>query len=300
MKTLGGIKMTFAKKFFYDGKKALDLNQNLTAVEDTPAKEVIKRQLVENIKKLAELQGKLYAQNRYGVLLVFQALDAAGKDSMIRHVMSGINPQGCEVTSFKQPSSLELDHDYLWRIHQHVPAKGNIGIFNRSYYEDVLVSRVHPELILNSHLAGITQLDQVDGQFFDKRFEDITYFENYLARNGILILKFFLHMSKEEQRLRFLRRIELPSHNWKFSEADIKERQYWDDYQQAYQIAISKTATKKNPWYLIPSDDKWYSRMCVSDIIVDRMKELPLHYPAMPEGKQAELKQALNFLKKEE
>ncbi|MCI1633043.1 MAG: polyphosphate kinase 2 family protein [Liquorilactobacillus nagelii] len=292
--------MTFAKKFFYDGKKALDLNQNLTAVEDTPAKEVIKQQLVENIKKLAELQGKLYAQNRYGVLLVFQALDAAGKDSMIRHVMSGINPQGCEVTSFKQPSSLELDHDYLWRIHQHVPAKGNIGIFNRSYYEDVLVSRVHPELILNSHLAGITQLDQVDGQFFDKRFEDITYFENYLARNGILILKFFLHMSKEEQRLRFLRRIELPSHNWKFSEADIKERQYWDDYQQAYQIAISKTATKKNPWYLIPSDDKWYSRMCVSDIIVDRMKELPLHYPAMPEGKQAELKQALNFLKKEE
>ncbi|MFT9049821.1 polyphosphate kinase 2 family protein [Liquorilactobacillus nagelii] len=292
--------MTFAKKFFYDGKKALDLNQNLTAVEDTPAKEVIKQQLVENIKKLAELQGKLYAQNRYGVLLVFQALDAAGKDSMIRHVMSGINPQGCEVTSFKQPSSLELDHDYLWRIHQHVPAKGNIGIFNRSYYEDVLVSRVHPELILNSHLAGITQLDQVDGQFFDKRFEDITYFENYLARNGILILKFFLHMSKEEQRLRFLRRIELPSHNWKFSEADIKERQYWDDYQQAYQIAISKTATKKNPWYLIPSDDKWYSRMCVSDIIVDRMKELPLHYPAMPEGKRAELKQALNFLKKEE
>lgn len=300
MKTLGGIKMTFAKKFFYDGKKALDLNQNLTAVEGTPAKEVIKQQLVENIKKLAELQGKLYAQNRYGVLLVFQALDAAGKDSMIRHVMSGINPQGCEVTSFKQPSSLELDHDYLWRIHQHVPAKGNIGIFNRSYYEDVLVSRVHPELILNSHLAGITQLDQVDGQFFDKRFEDITYFENYLARNGILILKFFLHMSKEEQRLRFLRRIELPSHNWKFSEADIKERQYWDDYQQAYQIAISKTATKKNPWYLIPSDDKWYSRMCVSDIIVDRMKELPLHYPAMPEGKRAELKQALNFLKKEE
>jgi PPK2 family polyphosphate:nucleotide phosphotransferase len=300
MKTLGGIKMTFAKKFFYDGKKALDLNQNLTAVEDTPAKEVIKQQLVENIKKLAELQGKLYAQNRYGVLLVFQALDAAGKDSMIRHVMSGINPQGCEVTSFKQPSSLELDHDYLWRIHQHVPAKGNIGIFNRSYYEDVLVSRVHPELILNSHLAGITQLDQVDGQFFDKRFEDITYFENYLARNGILILKFFLHMSKEEQRLRFLRRIELPSHNWKFSEADIKERQYWDDYQQAYQIAISKTATKKNPWYLIPSDDKWYSRMCVSDIIVDRMKELPLHYPAMSEGKRAELKQALNFLKKEE
>lgn len=292
--------MTFAKKFFYDGKKALDLNQNLTAVEDTPAKEVIKQQLVKNIKKLAELQGKLYAQNRYGVLLVFQALDAAGKDSMIRHVMSGINPQGCEVTSFKQPSSLELDHDYLWRIHQHVPAKGNIGIFNRSYYEDVLVSRVHPELILNSHLAGITQLDQVDGQFFDKRFEDITYFENYLARNGILILKFFLHMSKEEQRLRFLRRIELPSHNWKFSEADIKERQYWDDYQQAYQIAISKTATKKNPWYLIPSDDKWYSRMCVSDIIVDRMKELPLHYPAMPEGKRAELKQALNFLKKEE
>lgn len=292
--------MTFAKKFFYDGKKALDLNQNLTAVEDTPAKEIIKQQLVKNIKKLAELQGKLYAQNRYGVLLVFQALDAAGKDSMIRHVMSGINPQGCEVTSFKQPSSLELDHDYLWRIHQHVPAKGNIGIFNRSYYEDVLVSRVHPELILNSHLAGITQLDQVDGQFFDKRFEDITYFENYLARNGILILKFFLHMSKEEQRLRFLRRIELPSHNWKFSEADIKERQYWDDYQQAYQIAISKTATKKNPWYLIPSDDKWYSRMCVSDIIVDRMKELPLHYPAMSEGKRAELKQALNFLKKEE
>lgn len=291
--------MTFAKKFFYDGKK-LDLNKNLTAAEDSPTKEEIKQQLAENIKKLADLQGKLYAQNRYGVLLVFQAMDAAGKDSMIRHVMSGINPQGCEVTSFKQPSSLELDHDYLWRIHQHVPAKGNIGIFNRSYYEDVLVSRVHSELILNSHLAGITKLNQVNEQFFEKRFEDIKYFEKYLARNGILILKFFLHMSKEEQRLRFLRRIELPSHNWKFSEADIKERQYWDDYQQAYQTAITQTATKENPWYVIPSDDKWYSRMCVSDIIVNRMKELPLHYPAMPDGKQAELKQALNFLKKEE
>ncbi|KRM04514.1 polyphosphate nucleotide phosphotransferase, PPK2 family [Liquorilactobacillus ghanensis DSM 18630] len=291
--------MTSAEKYCYSGKKELKLDRTATAIKNSPVKEEIKQQLAKNIKKLADLQGMLYAQNRYGVLLVFQAMDAAGKDSMIRHVMSGINPQGCEVTSFKQPSSLELDHDYLWRIHQHVPAKGNIGIFNRSYYEDVLVSRVHPELILNSHLAGITSLDQVNEQFFAKRFEDITYFEKYLARNGILVLKFFLHMSKEEQRLRFLRRIELPSHNWKFSEADIKERKYWDDYQRAYEAAIAKTATKENPWYLIPSDDKWYSRMCVSDIIVERMKQLPLHYPEMPDGKQAELEQALSILKKE-
>lgn len=291
--------MTLADSYRYDKFDTCNLKKALTAATAKIEKNQIKAQIAENIDKLTELQGMLSAQNRYGVLIVFQAMDAAGKDSMIRHVMSGINPAGCQVTSFKQPTNLELDHDYLWRIHQHVPARGMIGIFNRSYYEDVLISRVHPEIVLNAHLGSINKSAQVDQHFFEQRYEDIRYFEKYLSRNGFLILKFFLHISKEEQRKRFLRRIELPSHNWKFSEADIKERKYWKNYQKAYQDAINQTATEKNPWYVIPSDDKWYSRMCVSNIIVERMKELPLSYPKMLPEQQEKLREALNILNSE-
>lgn len=292
--------MTLADDYRYEVADSCNLKKAPTAAKKIIEKTEIKAQIANNINKLAELQGMLSAQNHYGVLIVFQAMDAAGKDSMIRHVMSGINPAGCQVTSFKQPTPLELDHDYLWRIHQHIPGRGMIGIFNRSYYEDVLISRVHPEIILNAHLGSINQAEEVDQHFFEQRYEDIRYFEKYLARNGFLILKFFLHISKEEQRKRFLRRIELPSHNWKFSEADIKERKFWKDYQKAYQDAINQTATQKNPWYVIPSNDKWYSRMCVSNIIVDRMKKLPLKYPEMPPEQQAKLREALNILNNED
>ncbi|RRK11469.1 polyphosphate kinase 2 family protein [Lactiplantibacillus garii] len=289
--------MNFEKEYRYTGKKTLGLTQIATAPNAKYTDEkAIKAQIAKNIKQLTELQGKLYAQDRYGVLIIFQAMDAAGKDSMIAHIMSGINPQGCQVASFKQPSSKELAHDYLWRIHRQVPKRGMIEIFNRSYYEDVLVSRVHPEIILNAHIGDVAQASQVNDDFFAHRFEDMRYFEDYLQRNGYLVLKFFLHMSKAEQKQRFIRRIEIPSHNWKFSAADVKERKYWDDYQRVYDDAITHTASKSAPWYVIPSDSKWYSRLCVSEIINQRLSELPLAYPSLDADAQAVLKRALNKL----
>lgn len=290
--------MSFEHDYRVVKGKKFQLRDYPTAVAADPEKQDVKQQLAQNIETLTELQSKLYAQNRYGVIILFQAMDAAGKDSMIRHVMSGINPQGCQVTSFKQPSALELDHDYLWRIHQHVPERGMIGIFNRSYYEDVLISKVHPELILNSHIGAISRKEDVSPKFFKQRYEDIRYFEKYLTRNGFVVLKFFLNMSKQEQKKRFLRRIDLPTHNWKFSQADVQERQYWKDYQQAYEQAIAHTVTKKNPWYVIPSDDKWYSRLCVSDIIVHRLAELPLAYPEISDDQNKQLQQVKIQLEK--
>lgn len=292
--------MNFEKRYRYTGKQKLGLTKLATAVDpEFEDEKVIKAQIAKNIKQLTELQGKLYAQDRFGVLVIFQAMDAAGKDSMIRHIMSGVNPQGCEVTSFKQPTTKEIAHDYLWRIHDRVPKRGMIGIFNRSYYEDVLVSRVHPEIIVNEHVGEINDKKQVDDAFFERRFNDLRYFEDYLQHNGYLVLKFFLHMSKAEQKQRFIRRIEIPSHNWKFSAADIQERQYWDDYQRAYDDAITKTATKATPWYVIPSDSKWYSRLCVSEIINQRLSELPLAYPSLDASAQAQLKTALEQLDRE-
>lgn len=289
--------MNFEKEYRYTGKKTLGLTKLATTPNEKYADEkAIKTEIAKNIKQLTELQGKLYAQDRRGVLIIFQAMDAAGKDSMIAHIMSGVNPQGCQVTSFKQPSSRELAHDYLWRIHDQVPKRGMIGIFNRSYYEDVLVSRVHPEIILNAHIGDIQKPEQVDDAFFEQRFEDLKYFEEYLQRNGYLVLKFFLHMSKAEQKQRFIRRIEIPSHNWKFSAADVRERKYWDDYQRVYEDAITQTASKSVPWYVIPSDSKWYSRLCVSEIINQRMGELPLAYPSLDADAQDVLKRALNKL----
>lgn len=261
--------------------------------------ENIQLQIEDNLKHIRRAQKKMYARHKYGVLVVFQALDAAGKDSMIAHIFSGVNPVGFKVANFKQPTSNELRHDFLWRINKQLPSRGEIGVFNRSYYEDVLVSRVHPEIILNANLPGINTVDDVDKHFWDGRYQDICDYEKYLSRNGFVILKFFLHMSKDEQKNRFLRRINIPKKNWKFSAADIHERQYWDKYQSVYEKAINKTATPQNPWYVIPADDKLYSRLIVSDILTKRIEELPLAYPELPADKRAELAQAKQELENE-
>lgn len=261
--------------------------------------ENIQLQIEDNLKHIRRAQKKMYARHKYGVLVVFQALDAAGKDSMIAHIFSGVNPVGFKVANFEQPTSNELRHDFLWRINKQLPSRGEIGVFNRSYYEDVLVSRVHPEIILNANLPGINTVDDVDKHFWDGRYQDICDYEKYLSRNGFVILKFFLHMSKDEQKNRFLRRINIPKKNWKFSAADIHEHQYWDKYQSVYEKAINKTATPQNPWYVIPADDKWYSRLIVSDILTKRIEELPLAYPELPADKRAELAQAKQELENE-
>ena len=238
--------------------------------------------LAEDIEKLSALQGKLYAQDRYSVLVIFQAMDAAGKDGTIKHVMSGINPQGCQVYSFKQPSAEELDHDYLWRINRCLPERGRIGIFNRSQYEDVLIAKVHPEIILSNKLPGVTSLEDVTPKFWKKRYRQINDYERYLTENGTIVIKFFLNVSKDEQKRRFLARLEDEAKNWKFSTSDLKERSYWDDYMKAYSDMLTHTSTEDAPWYLIPADNKWFMRYAVGRILCERMGELDLHYPEMP------------------
>lgn len=238
--------------------------------------------LAEDIEKLSALQGKLYAQDRYSVLVIFQAMDAAGKDGTIKHVMSGINPQGCQVYSFKQPSAEELDHDYLWRINRCLPERGRIGIFNRSQYEDVLIAKVHPEIILSNKLPGVTSLEDVTPKFWKKRYRQINDYERYLTENGTIVIKFFLNVSKDEQKRRFLARLEEEAKNWKFSTSDLKERSYWDDYMKAYSDMLTHTSTEDAPWYVIPADNKWFMRYAVGRILCERMGELDLHYPEMP------------------
>ena len=238
--------------------------------------------LAEDIEKLSALQGKLYAQDRYSVLVIFQAMDAAGKDGTIKHVMSGINPQGCQVYSFKQPSAEELDHDYLWRINRCLPERGRIGIFNRSQYEDVLIAKVHPEIILSNKLPGVTSLEDVTPKFWKKRYRQINDYERYLTENGTIVIKFFLNVSKDEQKRRFLARLEDEPKNWKFSTSDLKERSYWDDYMKAYSDMLTHTSTEDAPWYVIPADNKWFMRYAVGRILCERMGELDLHYPEMP------------------
>ena len=244
------------------------------------AKEILK----ENVKKMFSLQNMLYAYNKYSLLIIFQAMDAAGKDGTIKHVMSGVNPQGTQVFSFKQPSQEELDHDYLWRIHNHVPERGRIGIFNRSHYEEVLVVRVH-DLVKNQKIP--TEL--VSKNIWDERYREINDFEKYLYENGIIIIKFFLHVSKEEQKKRFLKRIDTPEKNWKFSASDIDERKYWDKYQQAYAEAISATSKKHAPWYIIPADHKWFMRYAVSQVIVETMEDIKMSYPVLSDEQKANL-----------
>jgi PPK2 family polyphosphate:nucleotide phosphotransferase len=244
-----------------------------------------KEALAMVVTALAELQDKLYAQDKWAVLLVFQAMDAAGKDGAIKHVMSGINPQGCQVNSFKSPSAEDLDHDYLWRCMKNLPNRGHIGIFNRSYYEEVLVVRVHPEFLAKEKLPP----KLVGKKIWEERFEDIRNFEQYLARNGVVVRKFFLHVSKKEQKRRFLDRIDDPLKNWKFSSNDASERAFWDDYMGAYEEMIQETATKDAPWYVVPADNKWFTRVVVAAAVIETLASLDLAYPKVDEGKLKEL-----------
>ena len=252
-------------------------------------KQDAKKLLAKDIETLTELQGKLYAQDRYSILIIFQAMDAAGKDGTIKHVMSGVNPQGCQVFSFKQPSAEELDHDYLWRINRSLPERGRIGIFNRSHYEDVLISKVHPEIILSGKLPGIKAVSDIDAEFWKRRYRQINDFERYLTENGTIILKFFLNVSKGEQKKRFLERLDDQSKNWKFSSADVKERQFWDEYMKAYSDVLTETSTKTAPWYVIPADNKWFMRYAVGQIICEQMSQLDLHYPQLSKEALQEL-----------
>ncbi|WP_066381717.1 MULTISPECIES: polyphosphate kinase 2 family protein [unclassified Anabaena] len=254
------------------------------------------KKLQANIEKLAEYQDVLYAQNTYALLIIFQAMDAAGKDSTIKHVMSGVNPQGFQVFSFKSPSAEELDHDYLWRTMKSLPERGRIGIFNRSYYEEVLVVRVHPEILLNQQLPHHPKGNQI----WKQRFHEINNFEKYLVHNGIIVLKFFLNVSKSEQKKRFLQRIESPEKHWKFSVNDVRERAFWDEYMKAYEEVFHHTSTEHAPWYIIPADHKWYTRLVVADIICSKLKELNLQYPTVSEAYKQELLQAKYILEQEE
>jgi PPK2 family polyphosphate:nucleotide phosphotransferase len=256
------------------------------------SKEHAEEAVQEGIARTADLQDKLYAQDNWALLLIFQALDAAGKDGAIKHVMSGINPQGCQVRSFKAPSEVELQHDFLWRTTCELPERGHIGIFNRSYYEEVLIVRVHPEILKSQK----TPPSLVGKELWEERFEDICGFERYMARSGTVIRKFFLHLSKKEQKKRFLARLEEPGKNWKFSASDIHERAYWDDYQNAYQEMIQSTSTKNAPWYVVPADNKWFSRLVISTVIVDTLESLDLSYPKVDEAKRKELKAAKKIL----
>jgi len=244
---------------------------------------------------LSELQDKLYAQDRWSVLLVFQAMDAAGKDGAIKHVMSGVNPQGCQVTSFKAPTSEELDHDYMWRCTKNLPERGRIGIFNRSYYEEVLVVKVHPEFLEGQKLPP----SLVDKHVWDNRYEDIRNFERYLARNGTIVRKFFLNVSREEQKKRFLERIDQPEKNWKLSPADARERGFWNDYMDAYENAIGATATPDCPWYVVPADNKWFTRVVVASAVIQALDSLDLKYPKVGKEQLAELSKTRAMLMKE-
>jgi len=243
--------------------------------------------LAEGSASVSDMQELLYAQDRWSLLLIFQGMDAAGKDGAIKHVMSGINPQGCDVFSFKSPTNEELDHDFLWRCHKVVPERGKIGIFNRSYYEEVLVVRVHPEVL------GAQKLPQrlITKHIWDERYDDINAFEKYLERNGVVIRKFFLYMSKKEQQRRFLSRLEDPKKNWKFSLADAKERGFWKDYMEAYEEAIQSTATKHAPWYVVPADNKWFARLVIASAIVEALLNLDLAFPKVDKAKKKELEE---------
>ena len=248
--------------------------------------------LKTGVEALAQLQDVLYAQDRWSVLLVFQAMDAAGKDSTIDHVMSGVNPQGCQVTSFKVPTSDDLDHDFLWRCMKQLPERGRIGIFNRSYYEETLVFRVHREFLAGQKLPP----ELVTKHIWDERFQDIRAFERYLARNGTIVLKFFLHVSRDEQKKRFLERVEHPEKNWKFSANDIKERAFWDKYMEAYEETIRATATEDAPWFVVPADNKWFTRVVVASAIIDALAALDLKYPRLTAAQRAELAEAKETL----
>jgi PPK2 family polyphosphate:nucleotide phosphotransferase len=258
-------------------------------------KDEARQRLADGVTLLAAEQEKLYAQNRRSLLLIFQAMDAAGKDSTIKHVMSGVNPQGCEVHAFKQPTSEELDHDWLWRCWRRLPERGRIGIFNRSYYEEVLVVRVHREILQAQRLPE----SSVTKNIFKQRLADIAAFEDYLTRNGTTVIKFFLHVSRNEQKKRFLARLDEPAKHWKFAMGDIKERRYWDDYMHAYEEAIRATATAQSPWFAVPADNKWFTRLVVAGAIVEALEKMDLSFPKVDAARRAELAKARKKLAKD-
>lgn len=249
------------------------------------SKETAEELLQHGTDRLVDLQQKLYAQDRWALLVILQGLDASGKDGVIKHVMSGVNPQGCDVHGFKAPSNDELDHDYLWRAHKVVPERGKIGIFNRSYYEEVLVARVHAKILASQKLPE----ELVSKDIWDERFQDINAFERYLSRNGVLVVKFFLHLSKKEQKRRFLERLEDPAKNWKFSMDDIKEREHWKEYQIAFEELIQNTSTRRAPWHVVPADNKWFTRLVVAGGMIDALEEMDLAFPKVDEAKRKEL-----------
>ena len=277
-----------------DGKKfkLKQIDPNETLGFDSGDKEKAEEALEKGVELLTKLQDELYAHDQWAVLLIFQAMDAAGKDGAIKHVMSGVNPQGCEVTSFKGPSAEELDHDYLWRCAKRLPERGRIGIFNRSYYEETLVVRVHPEYLEAQRLPETDKSNDI----WKRRFREINNFERYITNNGIVILKFFLHVSKEEQEKRFLARIDDPAKNWKFSMKDVKERDHWNDYMNAYEQTVRHTATDYAPWYVVPADNKWFTRLVVASAIVHRLNALDLTYPKLSKDELSELKVARQAL----
>ncbi|MGI6348527.1 MAG: polyphosphate kinase 2 family protein [Eubacteriales bacterium] len=274
-----------------DGKNFRLADHNPSDTAHLKNKKEIAGIVEENIRIMAEEQDKLYAQNDYALLIIVQATDAAGKDSLIKHVMTGLNPRGTSVYSFKQPTTEEMDHDFLWRTHKSLPERGCIGIFNRSYYEDVLIVRVHN--LLNRHQIPHNLIDE---NFWDNRLKQICHYERYLIQNGILPVKFFLHLSKEEQKERFLKRINDPTKNWKFSFGDIEERRFWDDYQKAYELAIQHTSTPQSPWYIIPADKKWFARLLVSDIIAQKLQSLHLEYPTVSDEQKQQMEKAKKIL----
>lgn len=281
--------MNIEKLMYKPGSKAKLADFDCAYSGSYKNKKNAENDLAKGIEKLSAIQDMLYAHDKFSVLIIFQAMDAAGKDGTIKHVMSGINPQGCQVSSFKAPSAEELDHDYLWRCVKQLPERGRIGIFNRSYYEEVLVTRVHPEFLNYQRLPALPENPETDKSFWKQRFDDINNFEKYLTNNGTVILKFFLHVSKEEQKQRLLARIDDPSKNWKFSVKDVEERKNWDTYMDAYEQILKNTSTEVAPWYVIPADKKWFMRSAVSNIIIERLKQLKIHYPVLTKVQKDEL-----------
>lgn len=290
--------MTNTKDFLFHIKGSIksfetNFSEYYTSKKDT------QDEFQEQINRLRELQGMLYAQGKHGVLIILQAMDAAGKDGVIKHVMSGVNPQGCQVQSFKAPSAEELSHDFMWRCLKAMPERGNIGIFNRSYYEEVLIARIHPELLMRQNLPFYHKKLHEDEKFWKQRYDDIVNIEKYFVHNGYTVIKFFLNVSFQEQKKRFLSRIENASKNWKFEMGDVLERQHWDKYQQAYQSMLEKTTHSKAPWYVIPADKKWYMRLVISKIVVEKLEALNLSYPEVSKQHQEDIHQARIILENE-
>lgn len=288
------------KKYYVEPGKKISLKDCDTEYTGEKLDKELGEKLLELSRdKLSVLQDKLYAHNQYSVLIIFQAMDAAGKDGAIKHIMSGLNPAGVKVHSFKVPSTTELEHDYFWRHYIALPARGEIGIFNRSHYENVLVTKVHPEYILKENLPGIDSLKDIDDKFWENRYKQIKRFEKNIFQNGTIILKFFLHLSEKEQKKRFIERIDDPKKNWKFTPPDINERNFWNDYQNVYQEALNNTSTEYAPWFIIPADDKWFTRLAIAEIMFRQFESLNLTYPEVTSEQKAELQKVKETLMNE-